>query len=207
MAFREERKIHSSLENKLLLALQSCTSKPNPNLLHCYIERQFWPYLKGPGAIWEAGIWTELVTMCSVCLHVPVMSWLVETDPRHRCILAHWHSIMLWEVSRVGHWTHYLWPISEGPLLRGSGPIAASVSVSEAKSNRCLPRCWVEKTSCLELLWNTLLEKKRRVEQWTKIKNSEGSQERWKKEKEQHRTAPEAWAECHVALILCTGGS
>lgn len=112
------------------------------------------------------------------------MSWLVETDPRHRCILAHWHSIMLWEVSRVGHWAHYLSPISEGPLARGSGPIAASVSASEAKSNRCLPRCWVEKISCLEPLWNTLMEKKRRVERWTKIENSEGSQERWKKQTE-----------------------
>lgn len=119
--------------------------------------------------------------MCSTCLHVPVMSWLVETGPRHRCILAHWHSTMLWEVSRAGHWAHYLSAISEGPLLRGSGPIATSVSASEAKSNRCLPRCWVEKPSCLELLWNTLMGKKKRWgEQWTKIKNSEGSQERWK---------------------------
>lgn len=85
-----------------------------------------------------------------------VMSWLVQTNPRHRCILVHWHSIMLWEVSRVGRWAHYLSTTSEGPLVRGSGPIATSFSASEAKSNRCLPRGWVEKTSCLELLWNTL---------------------------------------------------
>lgn len=31
--------------------------------------------------------------MCSTCLHVPVMSWLVETDPRHRCILTQYYVV------------------------------------------------------------------------------------------------------------------
>lgn len=44
--------------------------KSNQNFLCYYIKYNFWPYLQGPVGIWEADIWTELVTMCSMCLHV-----------------------------------------------------------------------------------------------------------------------------------------
>lgn len=90
-----------------------------------------------------------------------VMRRLVLTEPRHRCILGRQHGVVLWKVSVVGRWAHYLSTISEGPVLRESVPITTSLSGFEEKSNRCLPAWCVEYTSFLELPWNKLLKHQR----------------------------------------------
>ena len=59
-----------------------------------------------------------------------------------------------------GGWAHYLSAISEGPLPRGWGPIATSVSASGEKPSRCLPLCCMDTISSLEPgpPWNKLMK-------------------------------------------------
>lgn len=83
-------------------------------------------------------------------------------------------TVLCCEKCRGRGWAHYLSAISEEPLRWGSGPITTSVSASGEKSNRCLPLCWVEKASCLEPPWNSLMKQRtgevRKRGRWGKIR-------------------------------------